>query len=78
LKAGTQVTVTTHRPNVIQSTIPPNTGLLVGANTQIRVICTNMPKYTLKPGAYKQVAGSYINQAYVEFDSDFELEELVI
>jgi hypothetical protein len=37
-----------------------------------------MPKYTLKPGAYKQVAGSYINQAYVEFDSDFELEELVI
>jgi len=77
LKTGTQVTVTTHRPNVIQSTIPPNTGLLVGANTQIRVICTNMPNYILKPGAYKYVAGVLTNAAYVEFDGDFELHEFI-
>lgn len=77
LKTGTQVTVSTHRPNVLQSAIPSNTGLLVGANTQIKVICTNMPNYTLKPGAYKYVNGVLTNAAYVEFDSNFELHEFI-
>ena len=77
LKTGTSVTMTTHRPNVIQTAIPANTGLLVGANTQIKVICTNMPTYTLKPGGYKYVNGILTNAAYIEYDSDFELHEFI-
>jgi hypothetical protein len=74
---GTTVTVTTHRPNIIQTNIASNSGLLVGANTQIKVICKNMPTYTLKPGGYQYVNNVLVNAAYIEFDSDFDLYEFI-
>ena len=77
VKNGATVIVTTHRPNIIQTSIPGNTGLLVGANAQVKVICQNMPSYTLKTGGHQYVNGILVNAAYVEFDDDFELYEYV-
>jgi hypothetical protein len=72
---GANVTLTTHRPNIITS---PVIGLnvVVGSTAQFRVFCPNMPKYKLVPGRkIKDATGAYINASLVEFDDDFEFYE---
>lgn len=71
------VTVTTHRPNIASTSVVGQT-INVGPNCQISVFCPNMPTYSLTPGAYKYTAASgIINNAIVNFDSDFQLYEWV-
>lgn len=70
-----QLTVTTHRPNFISNSVV-NQPIVVGADVKFRVICTNMPTYTLVPGAFKKSStGEVINNARIVFDEPFEFVE---
>ena len=73
---GSTVTVTTHRPNIISDDV---TGLNInaGAGCQFRVFCPNMPTYTLMPGGSVRENGILVNNAYIEWTTDFELYEFV-
>lgn len=68
------VTITTHRPNFI-STEVTNLGIQVGKDVSFKMLCTNMPTYRLIPGATQRVNGVMTNNAYIEWDSDFEFYE---
>ena len=63
--SGATQTVTTHRPNFITASVV-NLGLVVGNAVDFRMICPNMPTYTIRPGG---------STALVEFDSEFQLYE---
>ena len=58
-------TLTTHRPNFITAAVDGQ-GVVVGNDVDFRVICPNMPTYTIRPGG---------STALVEFDSEFQLYE---
>jgi hypothetical protein len=76
--SGDTVTVTTHRPNVLLQAIPANTAIIIGPLCQFRVICTNMPVYTLATGAYSKRDGVVQNNAILEFSDDFSLYEYIV
>lgn len=63
--SGSTVTVTTHRPNFLTSGYT-TVALAVGNAVQFKMICLNMPTYTLTPGS---------SSALIQFDSNFELTE---
>ena len=75
---GSTVTITTSRPNILTGSL---TGLplIVGNACQWRVFCPNMPTYTLLPGGWTTLDGTRIpiNNAYIEFSSEFTLMEYV-
>ena len=71
------VTVTTHRPNIITTSVTGLT-LNVGPNCVINVFCPNMPTYTLTPGARRMSGVSTItNNGIVQWDDRFQLYEWV-
>lgn len=70
------ITCVMHRPRVIDPTVNlAGTGIEVGPNAKFRVLCVNMPVYTLTPGAYKSSNGTVLNNGIISFDSDFKLVE---
>lgn len=71
------VTVTTHRPNIITSSVT-GLNLLVGNNAIFRMFCPNMPVYKLIVGGQKYSAGgTLINNALIEWSDPFQLYEYV-
>jgi hypothetical protein len=72
------VTVTTHRPNIISSSVA-NNSITVGNACTFKVFCPNMPVYKLVPGGAKYINGNGIklNNALLEFSDAFELYEFV-
>lgn len=71
------VTVTTHRPNIITSSVT-GLNLLVGNNCIFRMFCPNMPVYKLIVGGQKYSAGgTLINNALIEWSDPFQLYEYV-
>lgn len=70
------VTCVMHRPRVIDPTVNlTGTALEVGASAKFRLLCTNMPTYTLTPGAQRMVGTTMTNNAILAFDGDFQLVE---
>lgn len=67
--SGSTVTVTTHRPNIITTSVAGLT-IVVGSAVQFSVFCPNMPTYHIIPGAY-----SSTNGGIVEWDDSFQLYE---
>ena len=63
--SSSTVTVTTHRGNFKTESVAGK-GIVVGNACQFRVVCSNMPTYTLKPGG---------GSAIIEWSSPFELYE---
>lgn len=74
--SGSTVTVTTHRPNIISTSVV-GAGITVGSQVNFRVICQNMPTYKLKPGGAIVRNGQIVNNALVEFTESFQLYEQV-
>jgi hypothetical protein len=68
------VTITTHRPNILTSSVVGN-NIVVGSNCKIEVFCPNMPTYSLTPGAKNSSGNTLINNALVEWDSEFQFYE---
>jgi hypothetical protein len=71
---GTTVTVTTHRPNIISSTVV-GANITVGNSCDFYMFCPNMPTYTLKPGGQTMFRGNVISNALIEFTDSFQLYE---
>jgi len=76
--AANTVTFTTHRPNVLLQTVSPGVKFNIGPDCLFRVICPNMPTYKLVVGAYSSVGGVIQNNAYIEFNENFDLYEYII
>lgn len=76
--SGTTVTITTHRPNIITSSVV-GAGITVGNACSFRMFCPNMPTYKLIPGGWTTLDGTKtpINNAYIEWAEDFTLYEYV-
>lgn len=74
INASNFITVTTHRPNIISTSVS-NQPLNFGSAVQFNMLCQNSPTYTLVPGAAHYVGNELINNARVEWDSAFELVE---
>lgn len=73
--ASTSVTVVTHRPNFIPYTITDAT-ITVGQYANFNLFCPNMPTYKLIPGGGTyDTSGNIINNAYIEWSSEFKLYE---
>ena len=62
---GSTITVATHRPNFIQTSLA-NLPITVGNSVQFQVFCNNMPTYKLTPGGAN---------ALITFSTPFELYE---
>jgi hypothetical protein len=63
--SGLTQTFTVHRPNLLSNSVD-GLPITVGNGVYFNVICTNMPTYTMVPGA---------NNAYIQFSSNFSLYE---
>lgn len=75
--AGTTVTVTTNRPNILTSSVF-GSSIIVGSQCEFKVFCPNMPVYKLTPGGFMRGQfGQTINNALIEFSDQFELYEWV-
>lgn len=74
--AGSQITVTTNRPNIITGSVVGD-GLTVGNDCTFNMFCPNMPTYKLIPGGYVASGTTTLNNALIEFSDDFELYEFV-
>lgn len=74
--AGSTVTITTNRPNIITSSVV-GVGLTVGSACTFNLFCPNMPTYKLIPGGYVRSGSTTLNNALIEFSDDFELYEWV-
>lgn len=72
---GNTVTITVHRPVFMQSSAIINQNLSVGSNVTFLMFCTNMPVYSLVPGATKYSNGKMSNNAYIEWSDTFKLYE---
>jgi hypothetical protein len=73
--SGSTVTLTTHRPNIISSSVVGR-NIQIGQYCQIRVFSPNMPTYRLTPGAFQRnISGVVTNNAIVEWDDSFQLYE---
>lgn len=68
------ITITTHRPNFISANLV-GSGITVGKDVTFKMLCTNMPTYRLIPGASQRIDGTLVNNAFVEWDTDFEFYE---
>lgn len=71
---GSTVTVTTHRPNIISSSVV-GSGITVGNGCDFYMFCPNMPTYKLIPGGQAMSGGNVINNALIEFSDSFQLYE---
>lgn len=67
------LTVTTHRANFI--TLGGTNRIRVGSSCNFRMLCTNMPTYTLVPGGYAIVEDTTVNNALIEFSEEFKFVE---
>jgi hypothetical protein len=74
--SGSEVTITTNRPNIISSSVQ-NVGITVGNACTFNMFCPNMPTYKLIPGGYVRSNGTTLNNALIEFNDDFTLYEWV-
>lgn len=74
--SGSTITVTTNRPNILTVNVV-GLGITVGNSCEWNMFCPNMPTYTLIPGAYTRANGTVVNNALIEFSSDFQLYEYV-
>lgn len=74
--AGSTVTITTHRPNIIASSVV-GLGITVGAACQFTVFCPNMPSYKIIPGGTLYSNGTMINNGLIEFSDSFQLYEYI-
>jgi len=74
--AGTSITVTTNRPNIISSSVS-NSTITVGNGCDFKMFCPNMPTYKLIPGGYVKSGSTTLNNALIEFSDDFTLYEWV-
>lgn len=74
--SGSEITVTTNRPNIISSSVQ-NLGITVGNGCTFNMFCPNMPTYKLIPGGYVKSGSTTLNNALIEFSDDFELYEWV-
>lgn len=70
------VTVTTHRPNIISSSVVGD-NITVGNSCEFNMFCPNMPTYKLIPGGQAVNRGNVINNAIIEFSDSFLLYEYV-
>ena len=70
------VTITTHRPNILSSTVIGQP-ITVGNSCEFYMFCPNMPTYRLVPGGYMKSNGIVVNNALIEFSDDFSLVEWV-
>lgn len=71
------VTITTHRPNILTGSIAGDS-ITVGNGCRFIMFCPNMPIYKLVPGgAQYDRFGRKINNALIEFSSEFLLYETV-
>jgi len=69
------VTITTNRPNILTSPVV-NSAITVGNTCKFRMFCPNMPTYKLIPGgSVYDASGTLINNAYIEWSTDFNLYE---
>lgn len=68
------VTIITHRPNILTSSVI-GSGIVAGSDCRIQVFCPNMPTYTLTPGARIVRNGVLLNNAIVQWDSEFQIYE---
>lgn len=76
MPAAANVTVTTHRPNIITNSVV-GLNITVGSSCQFNLFCPNMPSFKLTPGR-KVLApngSDFINASLVEFDGAFEMFE---
>lgn len=74
---GGTVTVTTHRPNIISSTVD-TLNIVVGNNCIFRLFCPNMPVYKLIVGGIQYSAGgTIVGNALIEWSAPFQLYEYV-
>ncbi len=74
--SGSEVTVTTNRPNIITSSVQ-NLGITVGNACSFYMFCPNMPTYKLVPGGAARENGVTVNNALIEFSDSFNLFEWV-
>jgi hypothetical protein len=74
--AGSTVTVTTNRPNILSVNVT-GLGITVGNDCNFYVFCPNMPTYKLIPGGVVRVNGVTVNNAYLDWNDNFELYEYV-
>lgn len=74
--SGSTITVTTNRPNILTVNVV-GLGITVGNTCEFNMFCPNMPTYTLIPGAYVRPNGTVVNNALIQFSSDFTLYEYV-
>jgi hypothetical protein len=73
---GSTITVTTNRPNILTANVV-GLGITVGNACEWNMFCPNMPTYSLIPGAYVRPNGTVLNNALIQFSSDFQLYEYV-
>lgn len=73
---GSTVSVTTHRPNIISTSVVGN-NITVGADCEFYMFCPNMPIYKLIPGAPIYSGTTIVNNAYIEWSDAFQLYEWV-
>jgi hypothetical protein len=74
---GANVTVTTHRPNIITPVVD-TLGITVGNACTFRLFCPNMPVYKLIVGGQQYSAGgTLVGNALIEWSDAFQLYEYV-
>ena len=72
--SGSTVTVTTHRPNIISSSVV-GANITVGNTCDFYMFCPNMPTYKLIPGGQAMFRGNVVSNALIEFTDSFQLYE---
>lgn len=72
---GTTVEVQLHRPVFMAPNSFINNTITVGSDVTFRMFCSNMPVYTLVPGATKYANGALVNNAYIQWSDTFKLYE---
>lgn len=75
--SGTEIIITTHRPNIISGSGYLGQGINVGNDCSFNLFCPNMPTYKLIAGGYERVNGVVVSRARIEFSDDFKLYEWV-
>jgi hypothetical protein len=73
---GSTVTVTTHRPNIISTSVA-GSSIKVGNSCYFYMFCPNMPVYKLIPGGHLISGSNTVNNALIEFSDSFMLYEWV-
>ena len=75
--AGSTVTVTTSRPNIISTSVV-GAGIIVGPTCQFNMFCPNMPVYKLIVGGQQKIGNDdTTNNALIQWSDSFLLYEFV-